>query len=839
MPIVLPDAGWWHVHDTSGTDGDGLALTNANGGSDFNPGTSPFSFCALIRLNSGAQGYRRVVAKALNVGHYSYDMMTVGSNLSLRCRIWTPTEYGFYITNMFPAYPAGNTTKYLCCFTWEPSIMRGYVCRPPGEGATGTGNIATQAGPVGETSPDDPLALGQTGAGGGGMVDSDIFWFAFWMGEAKSQSFFEDLYNQVTMPYDTNPLCYIDFHQAVAATYDSEIPTDSDYLFDVINTPVHGGSSDPTFEPSYGLVAPHLVYSAAATDPPQVVSAVATAYNKVRVQFDQEVNKSDPGNSNDALNPANYAFTGGLTATSVVLVIPGPTLVEVTVDQEMLGGGTYEVEVSNVTNLFGELINPLYDTAGFTGIGIAPEVSSAAAQDAWTVRVTFNEDMKNNAALTTPANYTFTGSLLASAVVRIDATHVDVTVNEMLQGLFYTVTVNNVEDLAGNAIASPPDNQAWFTGIGDKPQLLPAATPVPGDDKSVYVDYSETVIVADAENASNYSILPTLGALSVAQVTGTRYKVTFTNNVVPLTVYTVEVINVRDLAYNEIDPAHDTASWTAVVPSPPFLYLHPGDGVSNIPPRDYLRVQAVDDPLYGTGIDPATWDIWLNITLSDGSTYSGTVLTDGVAQPGYEVNFIGDADDLTDGIYARFRPTSGHWPENAQIDVYSRVQDDEATESSDNWVCYIGEFSCFEDLESAADSLDTTLINGFASRFPGTDQLRGLLMRACSSSKSQRIQARTLLWYATATDLRTILARLFDLELVQDIRLCDRSTIDSIYQILLRNGPAVLLARQEMLALVGDRTLDPVLKYLVSSSPLHIVSAACSLIVMAATAGSS
>lgn len=234
---------YWHVVDTAGTDGDGLALTDANGASDFNPGTSPFSLCALIRLNSGAQGYRRIVAKALNVGHYSYDMMTVGTNLSLRCRVWTPTEYGFYITNMFPSYPGGNSSLYLCCLTWEPSVLRGYVCRPSGEGATGENSIATQAGPVGQTTPDDPLGIGQTGAGGGGMLDDDIFWVGFWMGEAKSKSFFEDLYNGVLLPGFTDPMLYIDFHQNpddIGGVYLPEVG--SQYPFDVINTPVLGGT---------------------------------------------------------------------------------------------------------------------------------------------------------------------------------------------------------------------------------------------------------------------------------------------------------------------------------------------------------------------------------------------------------------------------------------------------------------------------------------------------------------------------------------------------------------------------------------------------------------------
>lgn len=580
-------------------------------------------------------------------------------------------------------------------------------------------------------------------------------------------------------------------------------------------------------------------FHASELDPPQLAGAVATAYNKVRVYYNQEMRKTDPGGANDSLNPANYAFTGGLTAVSVALVIPGPTVVEVTVDKEMLQGGAYEVEVSNVQNMYASVIDPLFDTASFNGIGIAPEVSSATAQDEFTVRVVFNEDMKNNMALTTPTNYSFTGGLVAGSVSRINATTVDVTVNEMKQGQAYTVTVSNVEDIAGNTIAGPPLNQAGFSGIGVAPQLLSAAIPVTGEPKSVYVDYTEAVQVTAATNPANYSVFPTIGSgtVTVTQITATRYKVTLWFFPLAATLYTITVTNVPDLAGNPIDPAHDTASWTAVVPSPPFLDFHPGDEVSNIAPRDYLRVQAIDVVPTPSGIDVSTWDIWLEGTLPDGSTFAADVMRNGVTQPGYEVLFLGDADDYTDGIYARFRPTTGYWPEEATLVIYSQVSDNDATSSSDQWTCYIGEFSCFENLLPLPDALDTKLVTGFSAQFPATDQLRGVLMRAATQSVSLQVQARTVLWLSAQTDLRTILARVFDLELVQDIRLCELESIIDIYQTILRNARTVMLAKNEMTRLVGRRTLEPVLQYLTSASPLHVVSAACALVVFAATAG--
>jgi len=586
-----------------------------------------------------------------------------------------------------------------------------------------------------------------------------------------------------------------------------------------------------------GLINVPSISHGAELDQPQVAGASAVAYNKVRVTFNQEVKKSSPTDPADALNPSNYAFTGGFTATGVTLIIGGPTVVEVTLDTEMQQGAAYEVEVSNVTNLYGQIIDPDFDTAAFTGVGVAPEVSGAAAQDEFTVSVTFNEDMKNNAALTTATNYSFSGGLIAASVVRISATVVDVTVNEMLQGGSYQVTVSNVEDLAGNTIAGPPDNQASFTGIGVAPQVLAAAIPVFGDPQSVYIDYTETVQVADATDAANYGIAPSLGALTITQVTATRYKVTFTLSATSGTLYTITVSNVRDIAGNTIDTANDQAAWTAVVPSPPLLDFFPGDQVTNIDPKDYLRVQAIDSAETFSGIDTSTWNIWIIGTRLDGTTFTADVLVNGVVQPGYEVSFIGDANDPVDGIYARFRPVGGAWTQNLELVVYAQVSDNDATSSSDQWTCYFGEYTCFESNPPTPGTLENTLISGIPN-FPGTDQLRGILMRACTQSKVQQIQARTLLWFSTATDLRTILARVFDLTLT-DVTLCDTQSLLSIQAVILRNGPVMQRAVSEMDALVGRRTLQPVLDYLMSESPLHVVSAACALVVLGATAGSS
>jgi len=263
-PLADPDDDYWHIEEASGTDGDGLALTDADGGDEFAQSSVPFSWCALIRFPNGVNGYRHLCCKWDNTGPaYCFDCQIVGVNGAFRPIIWTPTENGFYITNMFPAWNTPNDSVYLCCHTWEPNVSRGYVCRPSGEGATGTGSIASGA-PQATTAA---LGIGASVVGGGIDI-GDIFWWAWWNGTpVKDQAFFEALYNKEIDPVDTNPKAYVDFHKRVVigGKYLSEI---GNFNFDVLNTPVHYGAGNPTVGPiSKGIEWPALHAHAATYVP--------------------------------------------------------------------------------------------------------------------------------------------------------------------------------------------------------------------------------------------------------------------------------------------------------------------------------------------------------------------------------------------------------------------------------------------------------------------------------------------------------------------------------------------------------------------------------------------
>ena len=254
---------------------------------------------------------------------------------------------------------------------------------------------------------------------------------------------------------------------------------------------------------------------------PRVESAVSIDQTHVRVAYSQEVKHVSPSNPDDALNPANYAFSGtgvhALTASSVALVQADPTIVDVAiVETEMtIGTNNYRVTVSGVQSPLGDVVSPVFNYGDFSGQGVRPQVSSATSLDGSTIEIVFSEGM-DDTGLTTPGNYLFTGPtgpppapIVASVVTKMSPTTVRVTVTGEMQDSTwggpnnYSVEVSNVRDLFFNTIDPAADTDT-FNGIGDSPDLDSA---VAVDSTHVRLTFTEAMYASAAiETASRYHI---------------------------------------------------------------------------------------------------------------------------------------------------------------------------------------------------------------------------------------------------------------------------------------------------------------------------------------------
>lgn len=648
---------------------------------------------------------------------------------------------------------------------------------------------------------------------------------------------------------------------------------------------------------------------------PSVTGAVAINSTTVRVTFSEEMKHVSPGNSDDALNPSNYDFSGvgtPLTATSVSLFQADPTVVDVTVN-EMTDSGSYLVTVENVESLAGQVVDPDNDDAAFTGIGIQPQVSSAAALSGSLIQVIFNESMKNDAELNDPTNYQFTGptSITATGVTVISPTEVRVDVTgDMLHGGLYTVEVSDVSDLANNPI-DPAHDTADFSGISDLPKLLSAVAETPD---SVKLTFSKEVQEAFAEDVTHYAVetpghvlLEVIAATKLTATTveletaeqdsGQNYTVfvcrslrfdppppytapvssdrsktvlgATTGDTGTLKRYTsgpphywsidpdadndefdvVEVVSVqtgtgtgttdgasttlKDLAGNPIDADNNTADFVGVGISPPEIEFIPEDETQNVPIRVFLQVNMYDDSEEFTGVDPAT--AWIKLQFeANGKTYDIYAVKDGQIQDDFEGFMTGSGTDPT-GVTFHIRPATHLWNEETRYDITAYIHDNEINYTTRQSHFITDAAVCFEDLDSeVASDLDTKLAQDLG--YTNVDKLRKILMKEATTATAQLVRTRTLLFLAAMTDLRTLVTGGFDLVLVEDVRLCDRRSILEIHEKLLPYRAIIEAAIQEVPRLTSE-SRQMLKKYLDSNSPVYVVNATAAIIVLTAFLG--
>jgi hypothetical protein len=273
---------------------------------------------------------------------------------------------------------------------------------------------------------------------------------------------------------------------------------------------------------------------AASGDKPSVASALALTFNVIRVTFDEGMLIDD-----DLNDVASYALTpdiGGTTAVVTSVTPEGasePTYVDLQLSAELTDGINYEVEVStDVKDAVGNTLNSANTKATFVGIGIKPQLTGVQIlSEGRRVRLLFNEPMRRDGALASPANYQFNVITIGAAAVYIESIsvpddtpnpmHVDVLCSEMTIGASYEVVVSDTgpTDLAANTM-DPVVNTVAFVGVGVSP-LVTAVEAISQNRADVV--FSETMRGnPDIREVSRYTWdngLETISVLDVAQNT--------------------------------------------------------------------------------------------------------------------------------------------------------------------------------------------------------------------------------------------------------------------------------------------------------------------------------
>ena len=280
-------------------------------------------------------------------------------------------------------------------------------------------------------------------------------------------------------------------------------------------------------------------------DIPPVASVAVLSSTTMRVTFDQNMTQDT-----ELADPNNYTFAvvggvGVLCNSATPEAGVDPTYVDLVVT-EMTDGAAYELTVGpGVTDQGGSSVE---DVAAFTGVGLAPQLSTVLAQNSTTVRVTFNEPMDPNAGeLINPANYNVTptgggASVNVNSVSALGAAPewVDLITSEMTDGAAYDCTVNDagpIRDAARNPLDSGFKTLA-FTGEGTAPTVQ--ALVAIGENR-IDVIFSEPMADnADIRDPAKYVFDNGLLVLDVLEVDGDTVKLVTTNQI-PDLLYTVAI----------------------------------------------------------------------------------------------------------------------------------------------------------------------------------------------------------------------------------------------------------------------------------------------------------
>lgn len=262
-------------------------------------------------------------------------------------------------------------------------------------------------------------------------------------------------------------------------------------------------------------VAPGIVAPTATFNPADGATSVPVA-NNITITFSEAVRNIDDSpistpatlltlKLNDAAG-ADVPFTATLDGTNTIFTID-PT-------SDLANNQQYYVAINPVEDVDNNATSTL--SAQFTTLSLTdvtpPVVDTAYAVNLSTVMVVYNEAMDEITAETT-GNYTGLAAI-GSATLNSSLDTVTLSLSTPLSlGIADTLCIANVEDTAGNALATSPCFRLIY-GVIDvtAPTALNAW---PEDLNTVMVSFSEAMDDVTAENIANYTGLASVGSATL------------------------------------------------------------------------------------------------------------------------------------------------------------------------------------------------------------------------------------------------------------------------------------------------------------------------------------
>ncbi|HOK09551.1 MAG TPA: hypothetical protein PLT82_04715 [Candidatus Hydrogenedens sp.] len=197
---------------------------------------------------------------------------------------------------------------------------------------------------------------------------------------------------------------------------------------------------------------------------PRALSLTAVNERTLKIKYSEDMGSSALFIGNYTVgNPSGASGKGTLVIhpSRVIQDTDSRTYILEWDEGEMKGGSLVQIEVQNVKDIYGNLIDPDWDTVVCSSIGIPPYVIDVRVVDSKRIRVLFSEAMEPYMILAT--RYSLSGpgkgtlSTNPNTVQKIAPDNYLLNWNNgnLLQGEDITVSVSTGTDLAGNYLIEP------------------------------------------------------------------------------------------------------------------------------------------------------------------------------------------------------------------------------------------------------------------------------------------------------------------------------------------------------------------------------------------------
>ena len=266
------------------------------------------------------------------------------------------------------------------------------------------------------------------------------------------------------------------------------------------------------------------------------------------------------GSISTVLLPVNLSKQGGIGFQyegGIITVVANPLGVDVNFDRPMIYNGNYTSPDGNPFILGPPTLNGTATSLDLP-ITIASESTTMdfieLAPAVRQLVIKFSGRVYLTAAGLLPSSWTISTSDPGAVAVTVtnvvvSGTSVVLTTTEATSARVYNLTMPSAAIF--NALGGTPYTGGLvkvYSALGDAPFVASAFVQ---DTTTIVLIFNEEVKEAEALNAANYTVTPTLPVISVAKQDSLTYRITVGGEILPIP-YTVTIANISDFANNYI-----------------------------------------------------------------------------------------------------------------------------------------------------------------------------------------------------------------------------------------------------------------------------------------------